>query len=92
LIILEKITAKNIGTFSSEKKNKKVLCNGARHDVHPSGMLSQMSKGLKAYQLTIGRHVQSSDIVEIFVATDREKIGSISDQEKYYEKWLDSLR
>lgn len=74
------------------KKNKKVICNGARYDVYPSGMLSQMSKGLKVYQLKIGTKSGLNDIVETFASAELEKIGSLSDQEDFYKRWLESLR
>ena len=73
------------------KKNIVVLCNGARYDVYPSRMSRQMSKGIKAYALTLGRQTSQADLVDIFGLADLNKIGTPQQQKDYYEKWLNSL-
>src|SRR5688572_30381318 len=44
------------------------FCYGASLNVFPSGMARDMSSGLSAYRLTIGRHASREDVVRIFDA------------------------
>lgn len=72
-------------------KDSEILCNGCRYDVYPSRMSRQMSKGLKAYVLTLGKQAKQNDIVDIFGKAEREKIGTVQQQREYYTNWLNSL-
>jgi len=42
------------------------LCKGAKINVMPSRMASQMSNGLVAYEMTLGKQASRADIVHIF--------------------------
>lgn len=67
-----------------------ILCNGAREDVYPSGMRRQMNKGLLAYQLTFGKAVDQSDLVDIFQECSEERIVTPEKQKAYFEEWFNS--
>jgi len=71
-----------------EKLGVKILCNGSRIDVYPSGM-GMMS--LKAYELKLGE--QAKKLLNIFEPTEEiDKIATIEDQRLYFENWLKSLK
>jgi len=70
----------------------KLLCNGARFDVTPSGMSRGMGGGRKAYIIRLGQPSLSSDLVDIFKYAESEKIGTVQDQKEFYKKWVSSLR
>jgi hypothetical protein len=74
-----------------DSRNMKLLCNGFRYDVHPSGMSISMGQGIKAYKLVMGQ--PGTELLNIFDATDRlDLIGTVEDQKKYYEEWMKSLQ
>lgn len=69
----------------------KVLCFGARKDVWASGMQRDMGAGLVAYLLSAkaeGRKPEQS----IFDYAPPETIGTVDEQHKYHEDWLNSKR
>lgn len=70
----------------------KLLCNGARVDVTPSGMSRGMSGGRKAYIIRLGKPSLSSDLVDVFEYAEPEKIGTVQQQKEFYKKWVSSLR
>jgi hypothetical protein len=73
-----------------EKMEFKILCNGSRLDVYPSGAALG---SLKAYALKMGKVATRNDLVSIFEATnDVRKIATVDEQKEYYRKWLDSVR
>jgi len=67
------------------------LCKGAKLNVHPSRMSSQMSKGLLAYELKIGTPSDEDDLVRIFDYDDENITNSINDQRAFYKIWIESL-
>lgn len=75
-----------------ESRGLLVACNGSRYDVYPSQMARQMSNGLKAYVITMGRKASRDDIVNIFDETEElEKIGSVKRQREFFDEWIRSL-
>jgi hypothetical protein len=69
----------------------KVLCYGARKDVWASGMQRDMGAGLTAYLLSAkgeGRKPEQS----IFDYAPPETIGTVDEQRKYHEDWLNTKR
>ena len=74
-----------------ELQGSLLLCNGARIDIYPSGISRETTGGRKAYILTIGQRTSKSDLVDIFDQTESTRIGSVRDQEIYYQGWLKSL-
>lgn len=48
--------------------------------------------GTKAYKLQMGKQATLSDVVDIFDYDSELKIGSVKEQEEFYENWIESLR
>ncbi|WP_085707180.1 hypothetical protein [Pseudomonas sp. B35(2017)] len=67
------------------------LCKGARINVHPSRMTSQMSSGLVAYELKIGLPTEEDDIVRIFDYEEKDLTNDIKIQQEHYLLWIKSL-
>ncbi|MFJ4249321.1 hypothetical protein C2E19_10435 [Pseudomonas sp. DTU12.3] len=65
------------------------LCKGAKINVHPSSMSSQMSNGLVAYELQMGKN--GEDIVRIFDYDDCNLTNDIKIQKAFYLAWANSL-
>jgi hypothetical protein len=80
-----------LGLLRADFPETKFLCKGAKLNVHPSRMASQMSGGVVAYELHMGKPAEAEDIVNIF---DFEEIGITNDiqqQRNFYKRWIDSL-
>ncbi len=70
-----------------EKSGIKILCNGSRRDVYPSG---NSITGIMAYELQIGK--QAKRLVCIFdTVNNLDQIGTVTEQRIYREKWLKSF-
>ena len=74
-----------------EPFNIRVLCYGACRNVYPSGMLRDMANGLKAYKLSLGKKPDRFDIVGIFDNGPEMDIGSVDDQRRFYDRWVNSF-
>lgn len=69
-----------------EDQGMKLLCNGARMDVYPSGFFME---SFLAYKLVMDKVAERRNLVSILDSTDElERIGTVSDQEAYWQKWL----
>lgn len=68
------------------------LCKGAKINVHPSRMTSQMASGLVAYEVRIGCPAEEGDTVRIFDYEEHDLTNNIEDQKKFYNSWLMSLQ
>ncbi|WP_130904167.1 hypothetical protein [Pseudomonas sp. Sample_22] len=79
------------GLLRADNPEIKFLCKGSKLNVHPSRMSSQMSKGLAAYELTLGKPSDEDDTIRIFDYEDQDITNNIEDQIKFYKKWLESL-
>lgn len=80
-----------LGKIIKERTDIRFLCKGAKLNVRPSSMSSQMSSGVAAYEYKLGSEVSREDIVNIF---DYEDEGIINDpqlQTDYFFRWLESL-
>ncbi len=77
---------------SLEKQGYKLLCNGARKDVFPSGMSRSMGGGRKAYIIRIGLQTNMNDIVDIFDYAEPKIIATAKEQQLFYQQWVESLR
>ena len=101
-----KIEIENMGYFSKsdnifdsvvelrkklELKNIYLLCNASVINVYPSGMQKEFG-GTKAYKLQMGKQATLSDVVDIFDYDSELKIGSVKEQEEFFESWIESLR
>lgn len=67
------------------------LCKGAKINVRPSSMASQMSGGMVAYELTLGKRTTREDLVHIFSYEDDNLTNDPNEQQKFYEKWITSI-
>lgn len=68
------------------------LCKGAKRNVYPSRMSSQMAGGLLAYELKLGEQALKKDIVNIFDHDEADIVWSPEDQADFFKKWLGSLK
>ena len=73
-----------------ELKNIYLLCNASVINVYPSVMQKEFG-GTKAYNLQMGKQATLSDVVDIFDYDNGLKIGSVKEQEEFYENWIESL-
>ena len=67
------------------------LCKGAKLNVHPSRMSSQMSSGLVAYELHMGKSTETEDTVNIFDYEENDITHDIQQQRVFYKRWVESL-
>lgn len=65
-------------------------CKGAKTNVHPSSMASQMSLGLKAYELVIGKEPSIDDLVFIFDYEEKDLSSNPDEQRQFYLNWMAS--
>lgn len=79
------------GLLRADFPETKFLCKGAKLNVYPSRMSSQMSSGLAAYELQLGRPAESDDVVNIFDYEDADITSDIQQQHDFYQRWLASL-
>ena len=70
-----------------ELNNIYLLCNASAINVYPSGMQKEFG-GTKAYKLQMGKQATLSDVVDIFDYDNGLKIGSVKEQEEFYENWI----
>ena len=73
-----------------ELKNIYLLCNASVINVYPSGMQKEFG-GTKAYKLQMGKQATLNEVVDIFDYDSELKIGSVKEQEEFYENWLESF-
>ena len=74
-----------------ELNNIYLLCNASVINVYPSGMQKEFG-GTKAYKLQMVKQTTLSDVVDIFDYDSELKIGSVKEQEEFFESWIESLR
>ncbi|KTB63423.1 UNVERIFIED_ORG: hypothetical protein J3D59_003657 [Pseudomonas fluorescens] len=67
------------------------LCKGAKINVMPSRMASQMSGGLVAYEMNLGKQATNEDIVRIFDYEEENLTNDPKEQIDFFKKWLASL-
>lgn len=69
----------------------KFLCKGAKLNVYPSRMCSQMSNGALAYEMVLGEEATRDYIVHIFDFDDENIAQDIFEQEEFQRRWMNSL-
>lgn len=69
----------------------KFLCKGAKINVRPSSMASQMSGGMVAYELTLGKRATREDLVNIFDFEEHNLTSDPSEQYNFYKEWIASI-
>lgn len=67
------------------------LCKGAKINVKPSRMASQMSAGLVAYEMTLGQQATNDDIVHLVDYEEENLTNDPQEQIDFFRKWLVSL-
>ncbi|WP_460114475.1 hypothetical protein [Pseudomonas sp. H3_G03] len=67
------------------------LCKGAKLNVKPSRMASQMSAGLVAYEMTLGKQATNENIVHLFDYEEENLTNNPQEQIEFFKKWLASL-
>jgi hypothetical protein len=69
----------------------KFLCKGAKINVYPSAMCSQMSNGAVAYETKLGEKAPRDQIVHIFDFEDQDIAQDIREQRAFHREWLNSF-
>ncbi|WP_084339486.1 hypothetical protein [Pseudomonas indica] len=75
----------------AELPDIKFLCKGAKLNVYPSRMTSQMAGGLLAYELTLGKQALRENLVNIFDPEEENIVQNPDEQKDYFMKWIKSL-
>lgn len=81
---------KCLGHIREDHRDVTFLCKGAKINVHPSSMSSQMSLGVKAYELTLGKQALRSDLVSIFDYEENNLTNESEVQEEFFMRWVES--
>ncbi|MEZ1315561.1 hypothetical protein QIW53_06035 [Pseudomonas fluorescens] len=81
---------KCFGKIRKDNPDVKFLCKGSKLNVHPSSMSSQMTNGLKAYELTMGKKPSFDDVVYIFEYDDENLTNDPEAQRAYFMQWIKS--
>lgn len=79
-----------LGLIRHDHSDVSFLCKGAKVNVHPSSMSSQMTLGVKAYELTLGKYALRSDVVNIFDYEENDLTNDPEDQKKFFKQWIES--
>jgi hypothetical protein len=66
------------------------FCYGASLNVFPSGMARDMSAGMTAYRLTLGKKPSRGDLVRIFDEGVDVIPASVRLQKEHFDDWLKS--
>lgn len=69
-----------------EQDGMLLCCQGARLDVHPSGMSRHSTGGRLAYRLSSHRKPTREDIVDIFDRADPATVGTVAAQQAEVER------
>jgi hypothetical protein len=75
-----------------EKTGTLLHCFGASENVYPSGMQKSMGPAILAYKMRIGSPTSRHDIVNIFEADETVVPSTVEQQERFRQRWIDSLR
>lgn len=81
-----------LGKIIKEQSDVKFLCKGAKRNVRPSSMSSQMSSGIAAYEHVLGKRASRSDLVNIFDYEDQDIVNDPQLQKDHFFLWLESIR
>ena len=79
------------GLLRADFQEINFLCKGAKVNVYPSRMASQMAGGIVAYELQLGRPAETEDVVNIFDFDDTDITNDIQQQRDFYKRWIESL-
>ncbi|CAI8935187.1 DUF4325 domain-containing protein [Pseudomonas sp. IT-P253] len=81
-----------LGKIIKELPEIKFLCKGAKINVRPSSMSSQMTSGIMAYEHELGVRATRKNLVNIFDYDDKDIINDPKLQKEYFFRWLESIR
>jgi hypothetical protein len=81
-----------LGKIILHKPDIKFLCKGAKINVRPSSMSSQMSCGIMAYEHKLGVRASRKDLVNIFQYDDQDIINDPQMQTDFFHRWLKSIK
>ena len=81
-----------LGKIIKSLPDVKFLCKGAKINVRPSSMSSQMSCGIMAYEHKLGVRASRKDLVNIFQYDDQDIINDPQLQTDFFHRWLKSLK
>ncbi|WP_130904168.1 hypothetical protein [Pseudomonas sp. Sample_22] len=81
---------KCFGQLREDNAHIDFLCKGSKINVHPSSMSSQMTQGLKAYELALGKAASLKDVVYIFDYDDENLTNNPSEQREFYMRWINT--
>lgn len=81
-----------LGKIIKELPEIKFLCKGAKVNVRPSSMSSQMTSGIMAYEHKMGIRVTRKNIVNIFDYDEEDIINDPQMQTDYFFRWLESIK
>ncbi|WP_454839557.1 hypothetical protein [Pseudomonas hormoni] len=81
---------KCLGHTRNDNREIIFLCKGAKINVHPSTMSSQMTLGVKAYELTLGKPALRNDVVNIFDYEEHDLTNDPKVQEEFFMRWIES--
>ena len=70
----------------------KFFCKGSKINVHTSSMSAQMSRGLKAYELTLGKAASLSDVIYIFDYDEHNLTNDSTEQRAFFRKWIETKK
>lgn len=70
----------------------KFLCKGSKVNVHTSSMSAQMSRGLKAYELTLGKAASLSDVIHIFDYDEHNLTNDSAEQRAFFREWIETKK
>lgn len=74
-------------SLRKEMPDVKFLCKGVKINFHTSGMSSQMSNDIVAYELIMGQ--SGGETVNIFDPEDNDLTNDIQEQHDFYKRWVD---
>lgn len=81
-----------LGKILKDMPEVKFLCKGAKLNVRPSSMSSQMTSGIMAYEHTLGSRITRKNLVNIFDYDDQDIINDPQMQTDYFFRWLESIK
>lgn len=81
-----------LGKLIKSLPEVKFLCKGAKINVRPSSMSSQMTSGIMAYEHKLGVRPTRNDVVNIFDFDDQDIVNDPQMQTDYFYRWVDSIK
>jgi hypothetical protein len=79
-----------LGHIREDHRDVVFLCKGSKINVHPSTMSSQMTLGVKAYELTLGKPALRTDLVSIFDYEENNLTNDPKVQRDFFMRWVES--